>query len=144
MYAVNTPDVCEIYTVSQKNDSTPMSNAIASMIDVRQPILTMLMCATPLCHTSEPCDAQITQPTISLSPTRRACCANFHTVLMLLTFKTYYYWYSITLTLSFEASNLPFLQIFPTVAFLFFFSTDSTNSPDFLPIFRSISVFYLL
>ena len=32
------------------------------------------------------------------------------------------------LTLSFQAYNLPFLQILPTVAFLFFFRTDSTDS----------------
>jgi len=32
------------------------------------------------------------------------------------------------LTPSFQALNLPFLQILPTVAFLFFFRTDSTDS----------------
>ena len=29
-----------------------------------------------------------------------------------------------SLTLSFQALNLPFLQVLPTVAFLFFFMTD--------------------
>jgi len=33
-----------------------------------------------------------------------------------------------------------FLQILPTVAFLFFFGTDCTDSPDCLPILLSISV----
>jgi len=37
---------------------------------------------------------------------------------------------------------LPFLQILPTLAFLFFFRTDSTDSPDGLPILLSVSVFY--
>ena len=37
--------------------------------------------------------------------------------------------------------NLPFLQILPTVAFLFFFRTGSTDSPDCSPILLSISVF---
>jgi len=37
--------------------------------------------------------------------------------------------------------NLSFLQILPTAAFLFFFRTDSTNSPDCLPILLSMSVF---
>jgi len=36
--------------------------------------------------------------------------------------------------------NLPFLQILPTVAYLFFFQTDSMDSPDCLPILLSISV----
>ena len=39
------------------------------------------------------------------------------------------------LTFSFQASNLPFLQILPTVAFLIF-----TDSPDCLPILLGISV----
>jgi len=34
-------------------------------------------------------------------------------------------------------------QILPTVAFLFFFRTDSTDSPDCLPILLSIAVFLL-
>jgi len=38
--------------------------------------------------------------------------------------------------------NFPFLHILPTVAFLFFFRTDSMDSPDCLPILLSISVFY--
>ena len=37
---------------------------------------------------------------------------------------------------------LPFLQILPTAAFLFFFRTDSTDSLDCLPIL-GISVFLL-
>ena len=37
--------------------------------------------------------------------------------------------------------GFPFLQILPTVAYLFFFRTDSTDSPDCLPILLSISVF---
>ena len=45
---------------------------------------------------------------------------------------------------SFHAYNLPFLQIIPTVAFLFFFRTDSMDSPDCLPTLLSISVFYFL
>jgi len=40
---------------------------------------------------------------------------------------------------------LPFPRILPTVAFLFFFGTDSTNSPDCLPtLLQSMSVFYFL
>jgi len=56
------------------------------------------------------------------------------------------------LTLSFQAESNPFLQILPTVAFPFFFTADSTDSPDRLPILltfppsanvtRGISVFY--
>ena len=46
-------------------------------------------------------------------------------------------------TLSFQAENLPFLQILPTVAYLFFFRTDSTDSADCLPVLLSISVFTL-
>ena len=45
------------------------------------------------------------------------------------------------LTLSFS-SNLPFLQIIPTVAFLFFFSTDSMHSPNCVAILLSVSVFF--
>ena len=45
------------------------------------------------------------------------------------------------LTLLFQAQNLPFPQILPTVAFLLFFMTDLTDSPDCLPILLSISVF---
>ena len=41
-------------------------------------------------------------------------------------------------------SRLPFLQIIPTITFLFFFRTDSTDSPDCLPILLSISVFHFL
>jgi len=40
-------------------------------------------------------------------------------------------------------SLFPFLQIRPTVAFLFFSWTDSTDSPDCLLILLSISVFLL-
>ena len=36
------------------------------------------------------------------------------------------------------------LQILPTVAFLFFFGTDSADSPDCLPILLSISISYFL
>ena len=42
-----------------------------------------------------------------------------------------------TLTFSLQASNLPFLQILPTVACLIF-----TDSPDCLPILLSISVYF--
>ena len=35
-----------------------------------------------------------------------------------------------------------FLQILPTVAFLFFFRTDSTDSPDCLPALLRMSVYY--
>jgi len=40
--------------------------------------------------------------------------------------------------------DVPFLLILPTVAFLFFVKTDSTDSPDCLPILLSISVFHFL
>ena len=40
--------------------------------------------------------------------------------------------------------KLPIVLVHHTVAFLFFFSTDSTDSPDCLPILLSISVFYFL
>ena len=58
---------------------------------------------------------------------------------------TYYYYRVVfhhSLNLSFQAQNLPFLQILPTVAFLFFCGTDSTDSTDCLPILLSISVFF--
>ena len=44
------------------------------------------------------------------------------------------------LTLSFQAYNFPFLHILLTVAFLFFFRTDSTDSADCLPMLLSIPV----
>jgi len=50
---------------------------------------------------------------------------------------------TLIITLSFQAWNLPNLQFFPTAAFLFFFSTDSTDSPDCLLFTDSISVFLL-
>jgi len=40
--------------------------------------------------------------------------------------------------------KLPFLQILLTVAYLFFFRTDSTDSPDCLPILLSISGFFFI
>ena len=40
--------------------------------------------------------------------------------------------FNYSLTLSFRAQTLPFLQILRTVAFLFFFGTDSTNSRNCL------------
>ena len=40
------------------------------------------------------------------------------------------------------ALNLPFLKIFPTVAFLFFFRTDSMDSSDCVPALLSISIFF--
>ena len=46
------------------------------------------------------------------------------------------------LTPSFQALNLPFLQILPTVAFLFFFRTGSTDSPECLPTLLCISIFF--
>jgi len=42
------------------------------------------------------------------------------------------------LTLSFHAYNLPSLQILPTAAFLFFFSTDSTDFPDYNSDYRRL------
>ena len=39
---------------------------------------------------------------------------------------------SITPSLFHSGLNLPFLQILPTVTFLFFFRTDSTDSPDWV------------
>jgi len=47
------------------------------------------------------------------------------------------------LTLSFQAENVPFLQILPTTAFLFFFRTDYVDYPDCLLLLLSISVFLL-
>ena len=47
-------------------------------------------------------------------------------------------------TVSIPGLNLPFLQILPTAAFLFFTGTDGTDSPDCLPILLSISVFFSL
>ena len=44
-------------------------------------------------------------------------------------------------SLSFRALNLPFLQILPAVAFLFFPRTDYTDSPDCLLTLLSLSVF---
>ena len=43
-----------------------------------------------------------------------------------------------------QALNIPFLQTLPTVAFLFFFRTDSADSLDHLPIHLDIPVFYFL
>jgi len=40
--------------------------------------------------------------------------------------------FNYSLTLSFRAQTLPFLQILRTVAFIFFFRTDSTNSRNCL------------
>ena len=48
------------------------------------------------------------------------------------------------ITLSFQAYNLPFMQILPIIAFLFFFRTDSTDSLDCLPILLSIPVLYFV
>ena len=47
------------------------------------------------------------------------------------------------LALSFQAQNLPFLQIIPTVASLFLFRTDNVDSLDCLLVLLSISVFLL-
>ena len=45
----------------------------------------------------------------------------------------------------FPGLNLPFLQILPTVAFLFFSRTDSMDFPDCLPIcFRTFFLFFSL
>jgi len=69
-----------------------------------------------------------------------------YTVVMLLTFALIIISIPSPMTLSFQAQNLLFLQILPTVAFLFFSRTDSTDSPDCLLIglLLSISVFYFL
>jgi len=40
------------------------------------------------------------------------------------------------------ALNLPFQQILPTVAFLFFFRADYMDFPDCLPLLLSISIFF--
>jgi len=45
------------------------------------------------------------------------------------------------LQVSSQAENLPFLQILPTAASLFFFRTDYMDSPDCLLTLLSISVF---
>ena len=45
------------------------------------------------------------------------------------------------ITLSFQAYNLPSLQILHTVAFLFFSRTDSTDSPDCLRVLLMLSFF---
>ena len=45
------------------------------------------------------------------------------------------------IVMTYAHSNLPFLQILPTVAFLLFFRTDSTNSPYCLPILLSMTFF---
>jgi len=51
----------------------------------------------------------------------------------------YYYQYCIIPSLFHSRfESRPFLQIIPTVAFHFFFTTDSTDSPDRLPILLSI------
>ena len=42
-----------------------------------------------------------------------------------------------------QADNLPFLQILPIIVCLFFCGTDSTDSPDCLPILLGMSVFLL-
>jgi len=52
-----------------------------------------------------------------------------YTVVMLLTFILIIISITSPLTLPFQAYNLPFLQILLTVAFPFFFRTDSTDSP---------------
>ena len=54
---------------------------------------------------------------------------------------TYYYQYSIAPHSFIAGLNPSFLQILPTVAFLFFFGTDSTDSLDCLPILLSMPVF---
>jgi len=46
------------------------------------------------------------------------------------------------LTLSIQAENLPFLEIPPTVDFVFFSRTDYMDSLDCLLILLSISVFF--
>jgi len=69
----------------------------------------------------------------------------FYTVLVLLTFVLIII---ISIPLPphtfIQGLNLPFLQILPAVAFLFFYRIDSADSPDCLPILLSISVFYFL
>ena len=49
-----------------------------------------------------------------------------------------------SLSHSMQALNIPFLQTLPTVAFIFFFRTDSADSLDHLPIHLDIPVFYFL
>ena len=48
------------------------------------------------------------------------------------------------LTLSFQAQKLFFMQILPTVAYFFFFRTDSMDFPDCLPILLSMPIFHFL
>ena len=45
-------------------------------------------------------------------------------------------------SLSFQAKNIPFLQVLPIVAFLFFFRSDSMDSLNCLLILLSMSVFH--
>jgi len=45
---------------------------------------------------------------------------------------------------SFIPGLKPFLQILPTVTFISFFRTDSTDSPDCLPILLSLVFFHFL
>jgi len=66
----------------------------------------------------------------------------FYTVIMLLTFILIIISIPSSITLSFHAYNLPLLHILPTVAFLFFFRTDSTDSPDCLPILLFLPFFF--
>ena len=66
-----------------------------------------------------------------------------YTVVMLPTFILIIISIPSPLTLFNPGLNLPFLQILPTIAFLFFFRTDSTDSPDCLLLLLSISVFYV-
>jgi len=70
----------------------------------------------------------------------------FYTVVVLLTFVLIIIISSIPLPphTFIQGLNLPFLQILPAVAFLFFYRIDSADSPDCLPILLSISVFYFL
>jgi len=58
---------------------------------------------------------------------------------------TYYYLlFHHPLTLSFQAWNIPFLQILPTAAFHFFFRADYMDFPDCLLLLLIISVSYFL
>jgi len=62
---------------------------------------------------------------------------------------SYGYWLLVTVRIlllrlaSIGEQSVVILQILPTEAFLFFFGTDSSDSPDCLPILLSISVFLL-
>ena len=49
--------------------------------------------------------------------------------------------YTVVMLLTSILISIPSLQILPTVAFLFFFMTDSTDFPDCLLILLSIPVF---